>query len=323
MPSSNDLKNPNSTPESERADSSGDSSKPGHAEHHDTSALESTPLPVFDRVEPEDESLVKTVSEKLPQLEAVLRNQEPPAEPPPSQPMYQIKPAESNWDEYPVPSLEQIPTGEDEEPEESGWQTAWAVVREIGETILLTLIIFFLIQLVIRNFRVVGTSMNDNLQDGQYLIIDKLTYSAPVQWMGWGGPQHGDVVVFEPPHHPDEDYVKRIVGLPGETVEVRDGKVYVNGQVLGEPFQPKTPAYTVPPIIVPEDHVYVLGDNRNNSNDSHNWGALPVDNIVGRAWISYWPPDLWGTIPRDEPTEEATLKNFVEDLVPHANAESE
>lgn len=256
-------------------------------------------------------------------MEAVLRNQEPPPEMPPPQPVYQVKPAESNWEEYPVPSLDEIPSEEDEEPAESGWQTTWAVVREIGETILLTLVIFFLIQLVIRNFRVVGTSMNDNLQDGQYLIIDKLTYSTPFEWIGWGGPQHGDVVVFEPPNRPDEDYVKRIIGLPGESVEVKDGKVYVNGEVLDESFRPKVPAYTVSSVAVPEGHVYVLGDNRNNSNDSHNWGVLPVDNIVGRAWVSYWPPDLWGTIPRDEPTADATLKNLLEELVPNANAESE
>jgi len=313
MSSANDLQNPNAAPESE---------EPDHTEDRDTTSPASMPLPEFDQTPTKDESLVKTVSGKLPQMEAVLRNQEPPAASPPPQPVYQVKPAESNWQEYPVPSLDQLPSDEDEPPE-SGWQTAWAVVREIGETIILTLIIFFLIQLVIRNFRVVGTSMNDNLQDGQYLIIDKLTYSAPFEWMGWGGPQHGDVVVFEPPLHPDEDYVKRIVGLPGETVEVKDGKVYVNGVVLDEPFQPKTPAYHSSPVTVPEGHVYVLGDNRNNSNDSHNWGVLPVDNIVGRAWISYWPPDLWGTIPRDEPTQEATLKNLLEELVPNANAESE
>jgi len=320
MSSANDLQNPKSTPESEKPDSSTNFPTTNLP---NTDSSESAPLPVFDQNPSKDESLVKTVSGKLPQMEAVLRNQEPPATSPPPKPVYQVKSAESNWEEYSVPSLDELPSGEDEEPEESGWQTAWAVAREIGETILLTLIIFFLIQLVIRNFRVVGTSMNDNLQDGQYLIIDKLTYSAPFEWMGWGGPQHGDVVVFVPPLHPDEDYVKRIVGLPGETVEVRDGKVYVNGEVLDEPFQPKMPAYTASPTTVPEDHVYVLGDNRNNSNDSHNWGVLPIDNIVGRAWLSYWPPDLWGTIPRDEPTSEATLKNLLEELVPNANAESE
>jgi signal peptidase I len=324
MSSQNDLQNQNSTPESDESDYRRDTPAFEHSDERrlNTGSLEPTPLPVFDQLHTEDESLVKKVSDKLPQLEAVLRNEAPPVGSPPPQPVYQVKPAQSNWEDYPVPSVEETLIDEDEEAE-SGWQTVWAVAREIGETILLTLIIFFLIQLVIRNFRVVGTSMNDNLQDGQYLIIDKLTYSTPFEWMGWGGAQHGDVIVFEPPNHPGEDYVKRVVALPGETVEVRDGKVYVNGVVQDEPFLPKTPAYMVPPVKVPEDHVYVLGDNRNNSNDSHNWGALPVENIVGRAWLSYWPPDLWGTIPRDEPTSEATLRVFLQGLVPSASAESE
>ncbi len=206
--------------------------------------------------------------------------------------------------------------------DESSWQTFKVVLREIGETLLLTIIIFFLIQSVIRNFRVVGTSMVNNLQDGQYLIIDKLSYS----WLftdilEMGGIQRGDVIVFEPPTRPDDDYVKRIIGLPGETVEVVDGQVFINGALLDEPFKPRIGSYDMPPVTVGEDEVFVLGDNRNNSNDSHNWGTLPQANIVGRAWISYWPPQEWGTIPRDRPSDEATLFYIIDALVPSANAE--
>lgn len=214
-------------------------------------------------------------------------------------------------------------TEADEKP--SNWQTAWSVLREVGETIILTLIIFFLIQLVIKNFRVDGTSMADNLHNGQYLIIDKLSYYPWLtEYVGIGGPQRGDVVVFEPPNLPGTDYVKRVIALEGEKVEIIQGEVFVNDEPLPQPFLPRHGSYTMPPRVVPEGEVFVLGDNRNNSNDSHNWGTLPIDNIVGRAWISYWPPDLWGVIPRNAPTEEATLTHWFSNLITgEANAESE
>jgi signal peptidase I len=266
----------------------------------------------------------KTSAATSPKLADFLAAQRPeePAEPASltSQPVYRVSPAEPNWSDYTLPPLEE-PPAEDKIP---GWKTAWSVVREVGETIILTLVIFFLIQTVIRNFRVVGTSMVNNLHDGQYLIIDKLTYSPLfTSILGMGGPQRGDVIVFEPPNRPGEDYVKRIIGLPGETVEIRTGQVFINGQPLVEPFQPTPGSYTMPNlVVVPHDQVFVLGDNRNNSNDSHNWGTLPVEKIVGRAWLSYWPPDEWGIIPRDEPTEQATLKHLLNELVPSANADN-
>lgn len=243
------------------------------------------------------------------------------ADPKPQDPNYRVSPADGDWSDFSLAPLEDTPL-EEEKP--SSWKTAWAVLREVGETIILTLIIFFLIQTVIRNFRVVGTSMVDNLHDGQYLIIDKFSYTPWVTSLfGFGGPQRGDVIVFEPPNRPGEDYVKRIIGLPGETVEVRAGQVFVNGQPLAEPFQPNRGSYTSGPVVVPEGHVFVLGDNRNNSNDSHNWGPLPLEKIVGRAWISYWPPGEWGVIPHDKPTEEGTLKYLWNELIPQANAGSE
>lgn len=239
----------------------------------------------------------------------------------PGRGVYVISPAEADWPGFNRSPVDDSPPAE--EPA-STWKTAWAVVREVGETIILTLIIFFLIQTVIRNFRVVGTSMVDNLHNGQYLIIDKLSYNHYItDLFGFGGPKRGDVIVFEPPNRPGEDYVKRIIGLPGETVEIIKGQVFINGSPLAETFQPRTGTYSMPPLVVPEGQVFVLGDNRNNSNDSHNWGTLPLENVVGRAWLSYWPPERWGVIPRDEPTEAATLKHFLQQIVPSASAESE
>jgi signal peptidase I len=167
--------------------------------------------------------------------------------------------------------------------------------------------------------------MVNNLHDGQYLIIDKVSYNPILNdILGIGGPKRGDVIVFKPPRNPGDDYVKRVIGLPGEKIQVVKGQVFVNDQLLEEPFQPNTGTYSMPaPVIVPQNQIFVLGDNRNNSNDSHNWGPLPMENIVGRAWLSYWPPDQWGTIPRDGPTDEATIWYLLNQFTPNANAHNE
>jgi len=237
--------------------------------------------------------------------------------------IYKVSPAEPpDWSDYTLPPLDD-PVHEEDTT--SHWKTAWSILREVGETIILTLIIFFLIQMVIRNFRVVGTSMVDNLHNGQYLIIDKVSYNPfLMEYLGFGGPKRGDVIVFEPPNRPGEDYVKRVIGLPGETVEIVKGRVFIDGHPLAEPFEPNTGSYNMSSRQIPEGEIFVLGDNRNNSNDSHNWGSLPIENIVGRAWLSYWPPEMWGTIPRDVPTRQATLKYFLlHTVASEANAESE
>jgi signal peptidase I len=281
------------------------------------------PLPAFNEQEyDEDTRPVFRISPAAsPDLNHFVASEQPGESLEPTSQVYRVSPAAPDWSNYTLTPSQETPPAED--PGQN-WRAVWAVVREIGETILLTLIIFFLIQTVIRNFRVVGTSMVDNLHDGQYLIIDKLSYTNFVwQTLGIAGPQRGDVIVFEPPNRPGEDYVKRIIGLPGERIEINQGQVFINGELLQEPFEPLPGTYTMPnAITVPPNQVFVLGDNRNNSNDSHNWGTLPIENIVGRAWISYWPPNEWGVIPRDAPTEQATLKYFLEQVVPGANAES-
>jgi len=280
------------------------------------------PLPEFDPGGPENPAAGSSARRLSPaesaDLAEFLATQRRPA---PAKQIYQVSSAEPDWSDY---TLTPLPDSEPAPSPGSNWKTTWAVLREVGETIILTLIIFLLIQTVIRNFRVVGTSMVDNLHDGQYLIIDKLSYNPLLtNTFGLGGPQRGDVIVFEPPNRPTEDYVKRIVALSGETVEIKNNQVFINGQPLDQPYLPGISSYTMPPRVVPEGHVFVLGDNRNNSNDSHNWGSLPIENIVGRAWLSYWPPDQWGTISRDTPTSETTLRYFLSELVPSANAESE
>ncbi|MFZ1024876.1 MAG: signal peptidase I [Limnoraphis robusta] len=134
-------------------------------------------------------------------------------------------------------------------------------------------------------------SMLPTLEINDRLIIDKLGYK-------FQDPDRGDVVVFSPTDQLKTQYkdafIKRIIGLPGETVEVRDGLVFVNGQPLTEKYIAEEPQYNWGPETVPEDQYLVLGDNRNNSYDSHYWGFVPRDHIIGRAVVRFWPPNRVG-----------------------------
>lgn len=210
------------------------------------------------------------------------------------------------------PSLEMEEQPIPEAPTEAKKPINWAAVRhvakEVIETVVLTALIFFVIQALVRNFRVVGSSMEPNLFDGQYLIIDKVSYRL-------GSPQRGDVIVFQPPNRPDQDYVKRIIGLPGEVVEVKHGQVFINGQPLVETYVVRPGTYDMAQVRIGPNEYFVLGDNRNNSSDSHSWGTVPAANIIGRAWLSYWPPERWGVIPRDAPTASSTLFSWLNSLI--------
>ncbi len=187
---------------------------------------------------------------------------------------------------------------------------------ELLQTIVLTLAIFLGVRSVVQNFRVEGASMEPTLQTGQYLLINKASYfhvegtpldsMLPTSRQGstdylFGGPQRGDVVVFRAPTQPDKDFIKRVIGLPGDTILVKNGQVLVNGHSLDEPYIHFPATYTFPfdgqPRTVPDGHYFVLGDNRPNSSDSHLGWFVPVDNLVGKAWISYWPPPSWGLMP--------------------------
>jgi signal peptidase I len=193
-----------------------------------------------------------------------------------------------------------------------GGGLAW----ELLQTIVLTLAIFLGVRSLVQNFRVEGASMEPTLNTGQYLLINKASYFhvngtpidglVPTTHQGstdyiFGGPQRGDVVVFQAPTQPDKDFIKRVIGLPGDTILIKNGQVMVNGQVLDEPYIHFPATYTYPfdgqPRQVPDGNYFVLGDNRPNSSDSHLGWFVPVENLVGKAWISYWPPPSWGLMP--------------------------
>ncbi len=167
---------------------------------------------------------------------------------------------------------------------------ARSALREIVETVVFTLLIYALVRyFLIENYRVVGESMTPTLEDEQYLVVNKLGYRLHK-------PERGDIIVFRDPRGPDRKLIKRVIGLPGEVVEIKEGQVFINQQRLDEPYIQHPGQYTMAPTPIPSDHYFVLGDNRSNSSDSHNWGTLPRDRIVGKAWLSYWPPSLWGIV---------------------------
>jgi len=206
-------------------------------------------------------------------------------------------------------AIEAENSSEADTSEPSGWDVAKAIIREVVETIVLALIMVFLIQLVIRNFRVDGHSMEPNLHHDQYLVVDKISYNLPFNIRP---PRPGDVIVFEPPTQVDKDFVKRIIALPGDTVEIRQGQVYVNGELLPNVYEARLDKSNLSPLTVPEGRLFVLGDNRPNSNDSRNWGTLEIESVVGKTWLSYWPPESWGTISNNSPTYATTLKSLFE-----------
>ena len=159
--------------------------------------------------------------------------------------------------------------------------------REIVETALLTAVIFLIVNAATGRFKIDGQSMEPSLHTEEYVIVDKLTYV-------FGSPQRGDVVVLYLEGDP-KDYIKRVIGLPGETIEIARGTVYIDGLPLSEPYVlPSRDEYAQRTLGV--DEYFVMGDNRGNSQDSRRFGPIHFRNIVGRAWIVYWPPSAWSLV---------------------------
>jgi len=184
------------------------------------------------------------------------------------------------------------------------------VGREIIEAVVLAAVVFLLLQTTVRNFRVDGSSMDPTLEDGQYLLVNRLVYlnidlgrlSRIVPF--WSAaqdssrhaihaPRRGEIVVFEfpdkNPNNPRKDFVKRVVGLPGETICMHAGEVYVNEVVLDEPYLVEKDRSNAPVVVLGEGEYYVLGDNRAHSNDSRAWGAVDKSHLKGKVWMVYWP----------------------------------
>lgn len=210
-------------------------------------------------------------------------------------------------------------------------RSAGRIVREVAETIILALLIFLLVRAVVQNFQVEGSSMQPTLQSGWYLLVNKAIYyeinldtvhkflpfidagEDPTRYV-FRAPRRGDVIVFKQPESApgqERDFIKRIIGLPGEVVEVHDETVFIGGKPLDEPYILEKPTYSCQPQRVPPGHYFVLGDNRNNSSDSHIFGAVPKENLIGQAWITYWPFSAIGFINNTSVEPNADLQQPV------------
>lgn len=176
------------------------------------------------------------------------------------------------------------------ESEQRPQQPTSVVVREIIETLLLTLFIFWIVNTATGRYRVQGHSMLPTLHEGEYLIINKLSYYLEQ-------PSRGDIIVLHFPRDRSREYIKRVIGVPGDEIEISNNIVKVNGVPLQEPYTNGAPTYRDARWTVPEGHYFVMGDNRNNSSDSRSWSFLPRGDIVGKAWLIYWGIEDWGLVP--------------------------
>lgn len=169
--------------------------------------------------------------------------------------------------------------------------------KDVRDTVFMVIIIYTLVNLLAPRYIVEGSSMAPNFETGEWIIVSRLPYLL-------GDIQRGDVVILDF-DEPQEDLIKRLIGLPGETIEIHDGLVFVDGVPLDEPYINAEPRYNGE-WTLGEDEYFVLGDNRNNSRDSHAFGPVTADHIIGRAWVIYWPPEHWGLVGSasyDQPAE--------------------
>jgi signal peptidase I len=156
---------------------------------------------------------------------------------------------------------------------------------DILETLVLSVVLFVGINYITARIRVDGSSMEPTLHTGQLILVNRLAYKL-------GEPTHGDIIVFYFPRDPGQEYIKRLIGLPGDHIRIQDGQVMVNDVPLNEPYIADAPFYNGE-WRVPQGQYFVLGDNRNNSSDSHQWGMVPVEFVIGKALVVYWPPTDW------------------------------
>jgi signal peptidase I len=175
-------------------------------------------------------------------------------------------------------------------------------IRDFLIMVAVAVVVFVGLRYTVQTFVVYGPSMQPNFWEHQRLLVNKVVYNIH-------DPERGDVIVFRPPNYQRDSYIKRIIGLPGEYVEMKDGQVFIHhpdGSVvtLDEPYVKEPANRSYVSGIIPPGEYFVLGDNRNNTNDSRNGWMVPIEDIIGKAWLSIWPPDKWGLAANYPPQEQ-------------------
>jgi signal peptidase I len=161
------------------------------------------------------------------------------------------------------------------------------VLREVGIAVIIAVAVFVVLQLNVQSYTVRYSSMLPSIREGDWIMVSKASYF-------FSEPQRGDVIVFNPPFDSPHPYIKRVIGVPGDTVEITNDQVLVNGIPLEEDYVMAPPNYVMPVIEILESQYFVLGDNRNNSNDSRYGWTVTREDIIGKAWFTYWPADRSG-----------------------------
>ncbi len=196
--------------------------------------------------------------------------------------------AGGRWDQYGGDSPPPPPPGR--APRNPAPRRHSHLAREIIETIVLTALIFFAIRFSVQTFRVDGPSMQPGLFTGEYVLVNKLAYL-------FHGPQRGDVIVFHYPRDPTQDFIKRVIGLPGDTLVITNDAVKVDGVTLKEPYISQAANAQIINLKLQPDQYFVMGDNRPFSSDSRAWGPVPASYIIGKATLVFWPLSNWEVIP--------------------------
>ena len=177
-------------------------------------------------------------------------------------------------------------------------QSMRRTLRDLAETVIPAVLFYVLLMVTTQQYRIEGVSMGPTLLDGQRILVNKFVFAQNGNGgFVFHGPERGDIIVFDPPVSSPEDFIKRVIGIPGDEIDIRDGAVYVNGERAPDDYDYTTADANGYPRIVPEGEYFVMGDNRSRSNDSRAWGFVSADKIVGRTWFTYWPLSalrLWG-----------------------------